>query len=536
MAENNNNTSRILADAILIVFSKRTMIFLSLIMSGGFLIRLYYIPYDLPISLDGISYFVYAVETSRLGHLPSGYILANNGWPVFVSFFFSLFNFDSFLDYILLQRYLAVTISVLTVIPVYLLCRKFVESHFALVGVTIFTFEPRLVQNSIAGLTEALFILLGSLTLLLFFSKNTKLTYISFSVAALFALVRFEGLLIIIPLSVMFFIKHHKQQKIYLKFVLASGIFLLTLAPMVYARIETTGQDGLVSQFVGGGLHVSQYVVQGFPEDDDPYPQEWKDNKLAYFLGRGTANLLKFVVLAMIPHFIIFVPLAVLLIAKDHWHKLGDYRVITMILMVVFLLIPAFYAYGRGIQEVRYIFVLFPIFTLISCYLIRKILLRCFGVILILILSLILLSSIAFLEINKPDYEHEREAYMISLDIVKYTDIINADPVDGNYLKVARILQKWPDIDADVLYKTDKILASNFQSIDEYINKNRENGLTHLVSDGKDHGAIFIKNIFYNERQYPYLKKIYDSTENGYKYHVKIYEINYDVFSTYSEK
>ena len=39
----------------------------------------------------------------------------------------------------------------------------------------------------------------------------------------------------------------------------------------------------------------------------------------------------------------------------------------------------------------------------------------------------------------------------------------------------------------------------------------------------------FLQNIFQNEENYKFLKKIYDSRNDGYNYHVKVFEINYDV-------
>ena len=530
--QNKRNSLDQMLNRIVLGFSKKTTYFLMVIISIGLLIRLYYVPYELPISLDGITYFAYAFETSKLGHLPTGYYISNNGWPVFTSFFFYILNSDNFLDYVVLQRYLAIVISVLTIIPVYLLCKKFVENHFALLGATIFAFEPRLIQNSVAGLAEPLFILLGSVMLLFFFSNNTKLTYVSFSIAALFALVRSEGLLVIIPLSIMFFKKYWHHKKILMKFAIAIGIFLLTLSPMVYARIEATGQDGFINQYLGAGSYVSRQLIQGVQDDTYPYPPESSNYQSFYFIVRGLSNLIKFVGLALIPNFICFVPIAAILIAKNQRHKLKDYRIITMILVIIFLLIPAFWAYGRGIQEVRYIFVLFPIFTVISCYLIKRISFRRFGTVFILISSLILLASLTFLEFNKIDYEYEKETFLISVDIVKNTDIINADPIDGNYLKVARILQKWPNIDANVIYQTDKVSTSGFNSLEDFLIENKGNGLTHIVSDGKDHGTEFIKDIFYDDTKYPYLTKIYDSTEKGFMYHVKIYKMDYSIFDS----
>ena len=39
---------------------------------------------------------------------------------------------------------------------------------------------------------------------------------------------------------------------------------------------------------------------------------------------------------------------------------------------------------------------------------------------------------------------------------------------------------------------------------------------------------VLDQNIFHNEKNYPFLIKEYDSKENGFKYHVKLFKINYE--------
>ncbi len=126
----------------------------------GLILRMYYLPIEIPITLDGLLYFWYANDVSLLGSLPLDYTPANNGWPIFLSFFFQMIDSDNFMDYMVLQRLVTVTLSILTIIPLYFLCRKFFSEKFALIGSAIFAFEPRIIQNSVLVVTETLFILL----------------------------------------------------------------------------------------------------------------------------------------------------------------------------------------------------------------------------------------------------------------------------------------------------------------------------------------------------------------------------------------
>ena len=207
------------------IFSKNTIICLGIIALAGFLIRFFYFPDGIPITLDGANFFWYANDLSISGTFPDNVNFPNNGWPTFLSVFFYFFNSDNFLDYMNLQRSLSIIISVLTIIPVYLLCCRFFDKRYSIIGAALFVFEPLIIQNSLLGITEPLYLLIGITSLFLFLSNNIKAIYVSFGVAALFTLVRYEGLLLFLPLSIMFFVRFRKEKKVVLKYVFCVIIF-----------------------------------------------------------------------------------------------------------------------------------------------------------------------------------------------------------------------------------------------------------------------------------------------------------------------
>ena len=524
---------KMLSNFLLKVDNSKNIIFiLSALVSTSILFRFLYFPYEIPVFLDSIGYFYYAYEITQTGNLPSEYF-ANNGWPTFLSLFFSLVEKDNFFDFVYVQRSIAIIISSITAIPIFFLCKKFVETKYAIIAAIVFTFSPRLVLNSIQGLSEPLTIFLFSMTLVLLLNNKMKYTFVAFTMSSLLVLVRSELLLVIIPLSIIFFIKHKKESKVYFKFIIVISIFFLILTPMIYLKIEATGQDGLTSQFTGGISHMSERVIaEKQPEDalTNPYPEEWQNNKLENFLTRAITSLVKYVGFALFPGLILFVLLGIFLITKK-WKKIfKDYRSMSLILFIPFLIIPMLYAYGRGIEESRYIFILFPIFIIPASYAVKKLTSKNYKIISLSIVLFILISSLLFIEYNKLDYNHEKESFLISKDIVNLTTVINADPIDGNYLTVAKIIQKWPDTHIEFSDKKFKYSSLGFNSINDFIIENKKFGLSHIVTDGKDHGSEFTKDIFHNNFKYPYLIKIYDSTENGYEYKVIIFEINYEIF------
>ena len=274
------------------IFSRNSLICLGIIGLAGFLIRFFYFPDGIPLTFDAGGIFWYANDLSISGTFPDNVKMPNNGWPTFLSIFFYFFNSDNFLHYNDLQRYVTIIISVITIIPVFILCRKFCGNGLSILGTVFFVFQPRIVENSLLGLSEPLFILLNLSCLILFLQNNWKLKYLSFAFLALACLVRYEGIVLILPLSFLFLFKNRRDKTIILKFLIVISIFLLVLLPMLFVRMDTMGYDGIFSHSVSAvdAYSSGAKIVRG---------------------GEAVFTLLKSTVLAVIPIFFIFLPLGI---------------------------------------------------------------------------------------------------------------------------------------------------------------------------------------------------------------------------------
>ena len=155
-------------------FIDKPVISLLIIGSISLAIRLLFFDSEISIRQDANAYFWYAMDMSILNYFPSS-AHANDGWPMALSGIFYIFNFNNYLDYTILQRITTIIISTLTIIPVYYLCKKFFQPSYSLMGAALFAFEPHLIQNSLLGLTEPLYIILVISALSLFLSENKKL-------------------------------------------------------------------------------------------------------------------------------------------------------------------------------------------------------------------------------------------------------------------------------------------------------------------------------------------------------------------------
>ena len=160
----------------------------------------------------------------------------------------------------------------------------------------------------------------------------------------------------------------------------------------------------------------------------------------------------------------------------------------------------------------------------------------------ILLISGILIVSVGFLDYKKSDYNHEKEVFSISKEIVRIVNGINHFSPESKYIQVAEIAKKWPEIPLpdetgyNQLFEIKKISPENHNSLINYIQDSKKEGLTHLVVDGNEIKAKFLNEVFTNDKKYPFLIKEFDSLEESYNYHLKVYKIDYEKFEEFLEK
>ena len=493
------------------IFSKNTIICLGIIGLVGFLIRFFYFPDGIPITLDGTLYFWYANDLSVSGTFPTNVDLVNNGWPTFLSIFFSFFNSENFLDYMMLQRYVTIIISVATIIPVFILCRKFCGNKLSLIGALLFAFQPRIIENSLSGLSEPLFILLELVCLVLFLQNNFKFKYVSFAILALACIIRYEGIVLLIPLSVLFLVVNREYKKNVSRYFLAISIFLLVLLPMAFVRMNTIGYDGIASHSIA--------AVSTIGQDSTIY--------------LGISSLIESTGLSVFPIFFALLPLGFFGFFRNR-----NFDKYTVLLFLIFMLMPIIYASSRGIAEPRYLLVLFPIFSLISVYTVKEITKKFNNskLISIVFIIAILVLSVVYLDYNKNDYDYELDIYHVGLEVSKRTSVINDYHPEVKYvhnkIDVASHLGTFPVLSSEIKQKIKLIETHEYDSLNEFIDYGKNEGLMHIVTDENENRQQFLRDVFYNEKKFPYLTKIYDSSEQGYDYHLKIFRIDYEKFES----
>ena len=498
---------------IIIFFNNHILVITTIILSS-LLLRLYFFPFGVPLVLDSFGYFWYASDISLLGKLPEGYIFANNGWSVFMGSFFSLLKLNSMNSYMELQRIISVIISVLTVIPVYFLCKRFVDYRFAIIGAVIFAFEPRLIQDSLSGLNNSLYIALVAIALVLFFSSNRYAIYGSFALIGFASLVRSEGLFLFFALSVMYLVNHRKNQREIIRYAILFLIFFIIITPMAILRIQTTGSDALTSRIIGSTSEIMTNSTgnQGIFD----------------YIINGSVTFIKFLGWDMLPIFIFFVPLGIFLIFQNR-----NFERNTIILTLIISSIPTFYAYSAQALDTKYFYYHYPIFCVLSVLAIKKYdeFVSKQNLLLIIILIGIVIGSFVFLDVKLIDVNHQKEASLVAQYVVN-----NAKGINNYYPEVAYVFpteldKKWPILKSSFKTELSVLRTEDFDSLKEFISFSKDSGLTHIVTDDNNKSPEFIKDVFFHPEKYPYLRLVFDYQKNGFtSYHVKVYEINYEKF------
>jgi len=507
-------------------YRNNSLLILFFFISIGFFIRLYYIPFEVPISLDAIDYFVYSVAINQQGLFPEGYLTHNFGWSTFLSPIFSLWGLHDMLELINIQRISSSLVSVFTAIPIYFLCKEFFKKNIAVLGAILFLFDPRIIENSVLGISDPIFIFCVSVTIMFLFIKEKKFYYLSFVFVSIASFMRYEGILLIFPVLIVFFVRKDFKKKTIMQVIVGMMLFLLILSLIHFTAYNDSTHSSILEPFFGGINYVPNFVLGDGIDRSIIITENDEDKKSQVFINNLVSGYVKFLGWIMIPVLGFFIIPGIVLTKK----KLTKNKII-FLLFFIFISLTSLYAFGRGIQETRYLYPLIPILILFACqffdFLTKKFSLKN---ITIIVISTIIILSLSFLELDRNS--NQNEIYDVTVFVSKIANGVNAYE-GGGFLRVAELENSWPELPPineknKMSGKTLKFSTKNHENLEQFLKNNEELGLTHLVIM-KNEKKIFLNHIFHNEKDYEFLKKIYDSKDYEFKNHIKIFEINYEL-------
>ena len=497
------------------IITKYPLLTLLLIGIGAIIIRLVFFQNEIIFPGDNIQYFKYGMDVSLTGELPTSYVQQNNGWQLFISIFFHFFESKNFLDYMNLQSYISIVISTLTIIPLYFLAKKFTSSSFALITTILFIFEPRIIENSLVGVTDPLFILLIVTSLALVVHKNKFIIYGACITIGLACIVRTEGLFLIPTLCTMFLIKNKITKINIIQCVIFIIIIYLIILPFSMQRIENSGDDYLVSRIIDSSSIFSEQT------QNEP-------NQIFSKIGESFYIFTGFFGRLMIPYLIIFVPLGIILFLKGK-----NKQKLLLIVPVFFMILPSLYAYTVPALDSRYLFSILPILCIFGTFACMKYFqnFKYKKLIVVTIIIIIIFSSTLFLIYKDNGTENQKEFLEFAKIINKNTDIILYTPTPiFNYLEAAELLElKEFPVMSSYYADPDSVqsILESYSNIEDFFILMEKRGITHIIFDEEIDNSMIIKEIVENYEENKNLKKIFDSQENGFDYKIKIFEIKY---------
>ena len=543
------------------ITTKYVIVSLVIIASISIILKLYTMDFSFPINSDSLAYSLAAISHTNGDFSQSSH--RGVGWSMFVSIFYSLINSDNFLIYSNTIKILSVSVATSTIFLVYLLGRKFFNQKYSLVVAALFAFEPHLNYNSGFGLSEPLYHLaiIGAFYFLM--NKDTKFIIPSLLLAGAVWWIRFNGITFFIILLIIYFATKRNSPNFYRNLFLAIVIFLAVVSPMLSQRADQFG-DPLYfaySQYVFTGSYekvISIEYENTATSATDYITENGLFSFIQTFIVNGIYNIMNVIWKISFPYLFILLPFGIIFSfrAFDQEKKTIFANWIFIIislasLIITFALIP----------EKRYLFFIFPFLIILCTIPIQRVTeygLSTFSftkkqknVFLVLVLITVLILSIWFtLRYEQTDPTLENEKYRFAEYVMQNFNGNSLREFGGSldYLKLQYVLNsidgfkncKWHstelcNYDKDNGYL--RIITITGNSVEEIVRKGENYDLKYIISnEGKNEFHGFVDEIYFNEEEFPFLVKIFDSTNEGFeKLKIKVFKIDYEKFHTLSD-
>lgn len=499
----------------------KTIFSLSIVVLLGLAIRLYFTPWNLP--TNSSDSFLLMIEGIRLSEGDFTYISYRSFWPLFLSGFFSIFKFEDYFGYMTLVRILSIAVSLTTIPIIYLISKKFVKEKYALIAAILFTIEPNLVENSIFGQTEPLFILLGLTSFYFIIQKNQRYQLFAFIFAALAFETRINGIVLILLLiiAIIFKIKDQENSKRTIIFGMILFLIIIGSTHVIYPIL----QDKPIFPY----LEIIEKAVLEKQEHYSTYETLENISSLELIFN-AIKNEFSHIIRISIPYLIVFFPIGIIVSLKNI-----DFKKKMLFSVIIISLIIAIPQYTVS-NEFRNLFFLTPFLCVFSVIGIEKLTekIEIKNLFLLLLVGGLILLSTNFL---RERYDIDEEYFLEKDDFGKY--IVNN--FEGNIAGNLRleIQRNMPDInDEGYFYSNNKLAffepGFRIDSISQLMEYSKENEINYLVMDDSFHQKHYpiFNEILINKNQYKYLEKIIDSNDLEYtKINVKIFKINWDQYN-----
>lgn len=532
---------------------KRIAIFLIMMGLVSLGPKLYFADFIIPDFVDNFDFTLRGLAYSHGDYAESP--KQTSGWPLFISPFLLLIRSNNIADYANIVQILSLGISLISILPMYLLARKFFDKKYSLVATTLFAFEPHLNRISGSGLTEPIFILLIITSFCFILTRNSRHVYFSFILAALLWWMRLNGIIMLFALSIIYFVNFRKSNNLIGRYLLCVAIFLIVVSPFLVQRYYQYGDP--LYFYYGNSLFVEDYSSLGLNEKATAMNYVKEHGIISFiqkFIISGIYNILQALGKVSFPYLIIILPFGLLFSLRvfDQDKRYIHANWILLLTILTVLVVPF-----SIISDKRFLYPLLPFLILFSTITINRVTeygLSTFAFssknknifLVIVIIIVFVLSTFFLLRYEKSDELEKQEAMNFTKFLVHN---LHGKLMDAgytiDYYPVVQI-QESPGI--MTTYKMDRskrpYAGFPYEGGNPTIVRLQEKSVNDLLRDGEglglkyisinEQGAVFDKylnDVYYNEEKYSFLTKIFDPADHGYsKFKVKVFEINYTKF------
>jgi hypothetical protein len=487
------------------------------------------------------------------------------GWSLFVSPFFSLIDSDNFIDYSNAIRVISLSLATCAIPVMYLICRKFFDHKYSLVGASLFAFEPHLNYNAGAAFTEPLFIITMLSSFYFVLSKNTKYIIPSLILAGAVFWIRPNGFIIFIIITIIYFITLRGQKHYFRNYALGLTLFLIVISPMLLQKYEQFGDPfySYYSERIFAGSY-EQLLGENTGKLNPTAMDYIKNRGLSSFLEnyvlQGLLNTSMLLSKISLPYLLILIPFGILFSfrAFDQDSKYIKANWIFILLSISSMLIVI-----AIIPEKRFLFFLLPFLIIFSVIPIQRVVeygLSTFSftkkqknifLIIVIFIVIILSSYFTVFQYGQPDlvFENEKKDFAKfvinnlhgnilrefgpATDYVAY-QIITNPPEQFKQYKIGSEWNEYQELDKNEKGFDNKSIYG--KSIADIVKNGKEFELKYIIAKKEKNFYPFLSELYSNEENFPYMIKIFDSNEFAYKkLKVKVFEIDYEKFNNNNE-
>jgi len=547
--------------------SPRSKVILCLVLIIGIslCLKLYSIDFSLPVNSDNLLFTLHAIAHTNGDFSQSTYV--SMGWSLFVTPFFSLINSDNFIDYSNMIRVLSMSVATCSIPIMYLICRKFFDQKYSLVGASLLAFEPHLNYNAGLAYTEPLFIMtiLGSFYFVL--SKETKYIIPSLILAGAVLWIRPNGFIIFFIITIIYFITLRGQKRYFRNYALGLTLFLIVISPIFLEKYEEYG-DPFYSDYTTE-IFVENYEELEWTEtrELEVTAMDYIENKgfgsfLENFGLKGFFNTLWLLSKLSLPYLFILIPFGVIfsLRAFDQDKKYIRANWLFILLSIASMLIVI-----AVVPERRFLFFLLPFLIIFSVIPIQRVVeygLSTFSftkkqknifLIIVIFIVVVLSGYFTIFQYGEPDmvFENEKKDFAKfavsnlhgevlrefgpASDYIVY-EIITNPHGQFKQFKINSDWSEYQELGGNVTPHGSVFISG--KSLNELVENGKEFDLKYIMvnKDGNQPFHIFLSDLYSNEENYPYMIKVFDSNDLGYKkFKVKVFEIDYEKYNKIGE-